>query len=253
MKKVFLTFTALSLVFVSCKKETDETAPTLSNVMIDGATSKTVAAGGSFTVTASIADDVELGQVKVDIHDAFDGHEHKSFVRFSQVDILDISGTSHSLSHNVTLPAGANSGPYHVIVQAIDAEGNESALGEVSLTITNSGQPVVNATNPDLTQSQAVTPGSTWSLNGTVTDDIDIAEIEIKLEEEGDHDHKSTPLFDADFDLTGSSDTSWDFQNDGNLNIAIPSNADGHFVLIIKVLDSDGNMTVFESEEVHIH
>jgi len=81
----------------------------------------------------------------------------------------------------------------------------------------------------------------------------------IELKEEHDHDGHShgrileEELYEADFDLDGSSDTSWDFQADGNVNIDIPSDVEtGHYMFMVKVMDSDGNMTIFE-EEIHIH
>lgn len=250
---------AFGFLFAACDKDEDEdtTAPEIKSVTINQADHDiAVAAGDEIHIDAHVTDNEALGELKVDVHDIFDGHSHgkKSSVKWAEVMTIALSGKEQHVHDHMDVPQDATAGPYHAVFRLIDAEGNEGQFAEVDFMITNSSQPQINITDPDFSGEVDAAKGSTLSIMGTITDDTDIDEIVISLEEEhDDHSHKKNtseePLYEADFDLTGSSDMSWDFQTDGNVNIAIPTDAEeGHYALKVVVIDDEGNMNVFEGE-----
>lgn len=248
------------VMMISCDKDddTDTTAPVINSATIDGKEEGIEAnVGNAMTFEVKVSDNEALGQLKLDVHDAFDGHSHdkSSGINWANVAIIDLSGTEQTVSHDMEIPTNATAGPYHADIYIIDAEGNEGEFVERLVMIRNGSEPVIDVTNPDFSGEVDITVGSILSIEGVVTDDTDLAEIYIILEEEHDDSHKSTqeePLYEMDFDLEGASDLTWDFQVDGNVNIAIPSTAEeGHYVLTVRAEDSEGNINIFEAE-LHI-
>ena len=251
---------SLGLMAVGCNddKEEDTVKPEVVEVSIDGEDHDiAVSAGTNMAVGATVSDNEDLGELKIDIHDVFDGHSHKSSAKWAEVRIVELSGTKQTVEESIAVPVDATAGPYHCVVRVIDEAGNESDFEELEFMLSNGSEPMFNITNPDFSSEVHAPKGSTVSIEGTITDDIDLAEVYIVLEEEHDHghDHKSTqeePIYEMDFDLDGSVDLSWDFQADGNVNIAIPTDAEeGHYALIIRAEDSEGNINIFEAE-LHI-
>ena len=259
MKKLqFLSvFMTLSLLFTACKEEEDQdtTAPTIEEALIDGEDHDiSIMAGNEMDLDVHVTDDVALGELKMDVHDIFDGHSHKSVVKWSNVETIQLSGKEQHVHEHMDVPQNTTAGPYHVVFRLIDEAGNEGEFVELDFMISNTSQPVINVTSPDFSTEIHASKGSTLSIMGTITDDTDLEEIIVVLEEEHD-DHKSSdegPTYEEDFDLTGTSDTSWDFQSDGNININIPTDAEtGHYIFEVIAEDNEGNINIFEGE-VHI-
>lgn len=265
MKRIFNVLLAVigsGVMMISCDKDddTDTTAPVINSATIDGKEEGIEAnVGNAMTFEVKVSDNEALGQLKLDVHDAFDGHSHdkSSGINWANVAIIDLSGTEQTVSHDMEIPTNATAGPYHAEILVIDAEGNEGEFVERVIIIRNGSEPEINITSPDFTDHVHVSIGSTLVVEGMITDDVDLAEIYVVLEEEhdDDHDHKSTQedaLYEMDFDLEGASDLTWDFQLDGNVNIAIPATAEeGHYVLTVRAEDSEGNINIFEAE-LHI-
>ena len=258
--KVLLPVVSLALFLASCNKndDTDTTAPLIKSATIDGKEEGIeVSAGNAMTFEVEVSDNEALGQLKLDVHDAFDGHTHdkSSRVRWSEVKIINLTGTNQVMTYDMTVSSDALAGPYHAEISVIDAEGNEGEFAERVIMVRNGSEPGINVANPDFSGEVDITRGSTLALAGVVTDDTDLAEIYIILEEEHDDSHKSTqeePLYEMDFDLEGLADVSWDFQTDGNVNIAIPSGAEaGHYLLTVRAEDAEGNINIFTGE-IHI-
>lgn len=263
MKRIFNVLLAVigsGVMMISCDKDddTDTTAPVINSATIDGKEEGIEAnVGNAMTFEVKVSDNEALGQLKLDVHDAFDGHSHdkSSGINWANVAIIDLSGTEQTVSHDMEIPTNATAGPYHAEILVIDAEGNEGEFVERVIMIRNGSEPGIEITSPDFTNEVHVTKGSTLSLEGVVTDETDLAEILIILEEEDEEAHKSVQheaLYEMDFDLEGTSDLTWDFQVDGNVNIAIPATAEeGHYVLTVRAEDSEGNINIFEAE-LHI-
>lgn len=268
MKKIsILSLAVFGLVFTACDGDDDNNtaqdlvAPQIQSATINSKSADIEApAGNDIHVDAHLTDNEWLGQLKVDIHDQFDGHAHgkRNEIDWAEVRTIDLSGKEEHIHEDITVPGDAKAGPYHAIFRVIDREGNEGQLVELDFTVTNGTQPVINITAPDFNDHVDVTKGATLDIMGTITDDTDLDEIVVVLEEEhDDHMHGKTnneepPIYEEDFDLTGSSDTSWDFQTDGGVSITIPTDAEaGDYKLEVIATDSDGNVSIFEGE-VHI-
>lgn len=257
--KIFSLLTMGSLLFIACDKEEDEdtVAPQILSATInDEDHNIMVMAGDELHIEAEVSDNEELGELKIDIHDIFDGHSHKkAVVKWSEVVTVELSGKSEDVHRHLTVPATTTAGPYHAIFRLIDDEGNEAEFVEIDFMITNGSQPMISVTDPDFSGEVHAPKGSTLSLQGIITDNIDLEEIMISLEEEHGHHKKAgaqSVIYEEDFDLPGSADSSWDLQADGNVNISIPTSAEtGHYLLMIRAMDNEGNMNVFEAE-VHI-
>lgn len=249
----------LSLFFItlfsSCKKEEerDTQRPVISNALVDGEDHDIeLTAGLDFRLTALVNDDRNLGQFKVDIHDDFDGHDHgRIMAKWADVIIEDISGTEANIDRMIPVPQDALAGPYHMILRALDAEGNESEFVQMTLIVKNGSEPMISVNDPDLSVEFPINRNDTLSLVGTVVEDVDLTEVLVSLRPGAVHDHgrlSAEVLFEKDFDLPGSSDTSWDMQLDGDLNIPIPADAEvGDYTLLIVAKDSQGNLGIFEA------
>lgn len=262
MKKLAILFVAALPVLAACKKEDpDLDPPVITEYKInDKDHDIEVAAGSEMHVDLIFEDNEELREYKIDIHDAFDGHDHgkvSAITRFSFQQTYAINGKQATEHQDVDVPAESAAGPYHAIVRVIDEEGNEGEFGELMVHIKHPDQPVINITSPDFSQEVHAPKGSTLVLEGTVTDNQDLEEVVVVIKEEHDHDHgkvQSGELYEAEFELTGANDTSWDFAeitNQGK-DIVIPSTAEtGHYKLEIVAKDAEGHMTVWE-EEIHV-
>lgn len=234
----------------SCKKEDPDTIrPVIESVSINGSTGAvSVTAGSSLSFSIVLSDNIELKQVKIDIHDAFDGHSHSPNVPFSSSNIYTVSGTQFTATPTVSIPADAASGPYDVVIYCIDASGNEALFVEREISITQSGQPVFNISFPDLSTELNYAPGDTIHFSGMVTDDTDLTEIHILLVNED----TETDVYNQEFVLSGVADQLWDFAElvNQSLEVIVPNSGAGHYHLRIAATDSDNNMTVIEQ---HVH
>ncbi len=244
MKNLLLATIILVMGVWGCKKEKPDTEkPVIAMVKINnqGSGQINVAAGSIMQIYVSITDNKNLKQFKIDIHDAFDGHGHRANAPFSVQNIYTISGTSFSDTKNINIPANAASGPYHLTVYAIDESGNEASFYELDFNITQTGQPVINISSPDINNDIEVSPTDTIHISGNITDDIDLEEIHIELVK------SVTAIYDETFDLSAGTIVNWDFNEliIQNKQIIIPANATaGHYDLIIKVKDNDANLSV---------
>lgn len=254
MKSTPLILLALVTIFFAGCKEEDLEKPTIDSVTINGADHEIeVDAGNAFTFDAQFSDNVGLKEYKIDIHNAFDGHGHNKTLAntpWAFINIFSISGETISVSESIDVPTGIAGGPYHCVVNVLDDVGNEGDFLEVPIIINVADQAAINVTSPDLSVENTIVAGDTVWLSGTVTDDVDIEDIIIRFEVGG-HSHKTggTSFYEETFELTGTSDVSWDFSEMANQGkwIIVPSTAEaGDYTLEIVVVDSDGNYSVAE-------
>lgn len=241
------------------KQPVDNTRPVISEVKLNEKTEGIrVVAGGEAHLDIRVTDDRELGQMRIDIHNDFDGHAHGRLAAsrpFEWDKIVDLKGKKeHSAHLHFDVPADAATGPYHLSVVLTDAAGNEAEIKALTFEITNDGkQPVITITSPDFSRETEVAPGGTLNLAGTVTDDTDLAEVHISISH-AHHGHShgrmknEAPLFEKEYDLPGSNDVSFQI----NELITIPAAAEaGHYDIVIKAKDADGNYSV-KRGELHV-
>lgn len=256
MKKTLLALLGL-LVFVSCSddEEVDNTAPSILEATMDGEDHDlSFNDGDQVALQVDLSDNVELSQLKLDIHDLFDGHSHgKSNSTWEMTKVYTVSGASATVNDNLDVPSPVVAGPYHVILQLVDAAGNESDFKELEFIVKNGSEPQFGVTAPDFSNEVHAPKGQAFAMAGTITDDVDLDEILIRISEEhDDHNHKKSgeaPIFEDDVDLPGSSDTSFDLST---LSITIPADAEeGHYIIEISAKDNDGNYGIWEAE-IHV-
>lgn len=257
MKKYF-GLAALALM-ISCSEDEDPQdtmEPTIKNVVInEGGEYPTVAAAADMTLKAEVSDNDVLQELKLEIHDIFDNHTHgKKADSWEQIIILPLSGGSQNIEEIIPVPGTATAGMYHVVLRVLDASGNESDFVEKEFIVSNGNEPQISVTNPVFGANEVHAPkGNKFNLQGTITEDVDIVEVTIMIEEEH-HDgnsqkKSSSPIFMTDIDLDGSSDTSFDL---GQVDITIPTDAEtGYYKFSIIAKDSEGNYGLF-IEEIHV-
>lgn len=235
-------FLFLGLIIASCNKS-DLVPPSIGAITVNNESGVVLEfqPGESFTIRSLIEDNKELGQFKIDIHQDFDGHSHKSStVRYAEIRIKDISGLSYNLEESFTIPQDASSGTYHGTIQALDAEGNVSTPSVFYFNIVRNNQPSIVMNIP------AQLPlGTTLQVQGLISAQNDATlntvRIRIRSTKTGNTIHNQT------YNLA-SGTTTWNPFVDGNVSIAVPQEENEKLIFRLWVEDSNGNNTIFETE-----
>lgn len=182
----FILTGSVALLMASCAADSEKPVVDIHDPLADAI----IEVGSEFHLDFSITDNDELNQLKVDIHGDHDGHTHgklaEVFPAFDTIIIENISGNAVDRHMDITIPAGAWPGPYHITVYATDKSGNEG-MAMVKIKVRNSIDllaPVVNITAP----GDGSTLSSTFTVTATITDklsdgttDGEIRQIEVLL------------------------------------------------------------------------
>lgn len=229
------------IAITSCKKEeNDDEAPVIS--VSTPSNNFSVNTGSEIHFEAVFTDNAELAQYKIEIHNAFDGHEHTHKTQeadpWETVIIEDITGKSHNATQHIDVPADVAAGPYHMIVTCIDASGNEAEFVEVEFTIVNitdTESPVLSISSP--TDDQQFNIGDDIVIMGTVTDNIEVEAVEIIMEREADE----TEVADEDIHVHAAQ---------GDINVTVSTNgfSAGHYHVHITATDHVNNKSEVEIE-----
>jgi len=203
MKKILI-ITAVSALLLSACKGRDKAKPELT--LSSPADSAEVLVGTNLEIVAQIRDDKELAQVKVDIHNAYDGHGHvkATYTPFSAIRIEDLTGTEAQKTITVAIPDTAGAGPYHCVVQAVDAAGNLSEFQLRTFVIRNPADedaPVLNITSP--ADGFTVALGSSFTITADASDNQALLKADYYVTREG----SDNKLAQGTEDLSGSSDS----------------------------------------------
>lgn len=239
-KFLLLAFAAFFLI--ACKKS-DLTPPTIASVSVNNEAVEIInfSPGDTFVVRTSIDDNLELGQFKIDIHHDFDGHSHKnSTIRFAEIRIKDIEGTTFNLEEIFVVPIDAATGTYHGTIRALDKEGNTSEPRLFYFNVVRDNQPTISMNLPE-----TISAGAFLQANGIISSvgDAELKTVFIRIVSTKTGDE----LLDETFTLEANT-TSWNPFEDGNVNVEIPANDDEKIIFRIRVEDSNGNNTIFETE-----
>lgn len=246
----------LGLVFLaSCGKDdpVDNTAPLIIEALVNSEDHDIeLNAGDKAFLQVQLSDNEQLSELKMDIHDLFDGHSHgKSSSVWEMTKIYSLSGTESTVSDSLDVPSPVVAGPYHFVFRLVDASGNESEFKEMEFIVKNGSEAQFNVSSPDFSSEVHAPKGQAFDMEGTITDDQDLAEILVRISEEEEHSHKKSgaPIYEDEIDLSGTNDTSFDLST---LNITIPNTAEtGYYKLLISAKDNEGNYGVFEAE-IHV-
>lgn len=218
----------------SCKKEVkDTTPPVINSLSVDV---DTVESNQVINVQVSLSDNAALNQVRVRISQAF----AKSFTQWDALSVRDISGTFYQGTLSFIVPDSATAGYYQIATQGADMEGNGTVDSLIYFTVLqpeSAPQLIGFQTKPPMSGNILyLTSTDTLSFEGQATDDIDLSKVSIDLRTAN---KRSIKAF--SYNVTDTV-TTWDFSAKAdtilpNYSEYIPSE------LLIKILDSDGNLT----------
>jgi len=87
--------------------------------------------GQSLVIDAVMTDDIDLSQLKIDIHPNFDCHGHRSLSTDDWIflELVDLEGTRVEREFSFEVPDMVTVGFYHLQLRVVDAAGNSSPTG----------------------------------------------------------------------------------------------------------------------------
>lgn len=261
-----LIMVALALPFVySCDDDdaVDTTAPTIT--LEDPVAGESVAAGGMLDVHCDLADDINLATYSITIHDNFDGHSHgRTLANFNYDESFTVEGTTAHIEQEIAVDATSTAGPYHFIMQAIDAAGNATSFDddssvEIEIWLTNETMAHVHfedQAGAEISELEG-TVGQNLSIYGEVDDEsgsLDhILVVVGHLDEESDEGHshgriREEEIFEKEFEVEGQTSVSLaELLADESIVIGqaeLDELEDGeHLYLIVTATDEEGNIS----------
>jgi hypothetical protein len=212
MKKAGLLFLAGVVLFLASCKNTDEDAPLIGDVRINGALAGDhihIEAGEPVEISIRVTDNESLGQLKIDIHANDDGHSHEDHEHsgggiegeWEVLQVVNLEGTDQTVTRSFTVPQTVR-GPWHLLINVIDEAGNESTQRFIELDIDNEIIPLIdvdaiNGVEP--VGEVEIAPGSAIAFTGEVTDNAGLVEVhvEVKLE-------NGTVIYEMEYDVAGA-------------------------------------------------
>lgn len=138
--KILSLFLVGILTLGACKKEVDTTIPIVEVLSVSPNTITAtvchesesnvipVIAGETIILKLKISDNEGLSQYKIEGHENFDCHGHRSSrnTDWSYQKIKTLSGTDVDEQIEIKFPTDATTGNYHLELKAVDLAGNES-------------------------------------------------------------------------------------------------------------------------------
>jgi hypothetical protein len=144
-----LVFTVASLLLLaSCGKDKDKTAPEFGQIVsplgqgndgiivLRGEYAQVIQENeNTIEIKGTVTDETELKELKIDVHNASDGHSHKILSAYEFLDfekIIDLSGkTVYNFDVDIDLSQYPNliSGIYDIAIYATDKDGNQTTFG----------------------------------------------------------------------------------------------------------------------------
>jgi hypothetical protein len=239
--KIILPILMLSGLWYACEDplEFDTAEPTIGAVLVNGSATDLIAAeGDTLNFVMSFEDDKGLDKYRIQIIEDFT--PVAGIVPWNHTDVVPLDGVlTASETASVVIPAGTLAGYFSLNVEAMDLEGNVSTSNLRSLTVTSTGQPVISMFSPDFVNGVTVNPGDTIEMQGNVTDDESIYQVNVEISQE------DARFFYYQFN---SPDTFqfWSFDTlavDSNF-VNLPTTANpGRYDLSILAFDRLGNLT----------
>lgn len=257
---------ALALPFMySCDDDdtVDTTAPTIT--LEDPVAGESFAAGAALDVHCDLADDINLATYSITIHDNFDGHSHgRTLANFEYDQSFTVEGTSAHVTQEIPVDATSTAGPYHFIMQAIDAAGNATSFDddssvEIEIWLTNQTMAHVHFTDQGGAEISELegTVGQNLSIYGEVEDEsgsLDHVLVVVgHLEEESSdgHSHGRTreeEIFEKEFEVEGQISVSLGELLANESIVVSQAELDEletgeHLYLIVTATDEEGNIS----------
>ena len=236
-------------------------------------------AGIDIEFIANFSDNEALATYSIDIHNTFDEHQHgriledPELIKFSFKQNYSLpSLTFASVEELIAVPGNIVAGPYHFIVQSIDAAGNATSYQngntiEIEIFLTNESMAVVDITNL-VDEKLELMANSAFIVEGNIIDPTHptlqgFSEVIVILGEEHDHEEGDARIAEVsayELDLEGEALNPYLLET-GKLDLKAmidftPDNAFfdqmnnaglDQLLLWIQVIDRQGNFTVSET------
>jgi len=148
MKNLYLiSLLTFAIIIVSCtKEEKDDIYPEIKMDCCGGfpVNCDEIQRGTTFTFVAEFSDNEELGAFSIDIHNNFDHHTHSTDplpcellpvkdpvnpFRYIEEYSIPTGLTQYSASAEISIPADADTGDYHMMVRLTDKAGWQTLKG----------------------------------------------------------------------------------------------------------------------------
>ncbi len=240
------------LAVVGCRKKDDSNPPVIEYLKVNGVESQShnLEAGSTIEVEMRLVDDVELNQVKVNIHPADDGHTHEGGGGVGEVTtgnvgvwtdnrIINLAGKSVDQALTYSVPISI-SGHWHIEVLLIDEQGNEAEEYVTTLYVENANLPTITLTTDPVVEGNEVglVPGGVLTVTALIEDEDGVGEVHIEVE------YPDGALF-ALFNFDGAGETAFTAGPQ-----AITFTNAGHYHLHVEATDGNGMSNM---SELHIH
>ncbi len=132
LNKSTLILLVITLFFISCSKDDNPAAPTISNIEVGKDNSKIGIVGQELHLEAEILAHGKIKTIKIDIH----SESHHGGWEFSKT-YTEYDGLINTVFHNhIHIPLNATPGDYHLDFTVIDQNGRTTEQ-EVELIIEN--------------------------------------------------------------------------------------------------------------------
>ncbi len=185
MGRFLLSLLVVLLSFGCFKSNQDDTEPAVR--ILEPFEDATFLSGSPITFHFEATDDVDLFELNIRIHDNdFDHNESAPSWLFEWDTIFQhkIFGQQTDLLIDVPIPANLGSGPYHAVIESMDASGNRSPSRIVNFNIQSIGDEDGPAFQLDQEEITLV-GGTVFFVTGIVTDETYVQTIEFRLIEVG--------------------------------------------------------------------
>lgn len=144
--------------------------------------------GTSLVIKLRLKGGNTLSQYKIDIHNNFDCHTHgakTTATPWQLLKVVDLSSSDTVITEELSVPAAAAVGNYHMTMQLIDSKGNDAPFVEYNLIVLNSidpEKPKISLSLPSV-DSFSASKGDTILFKGMVTDNYSLknGKLEIKF------------------------------------------------------------------------
>lgn len=244
---------ALAIGLTSCSKDSDEEAPKITQVLINGSAPSDhvhIDAGTTMTLEVRMTDNEALNQMKIDLHPNDDGHTHDEGESaeggadgsWEVLEIVNLSGSSQTITRSFEVPVDIR-GEWHLGILAIDEEGNEADEFFADLDIENAIIPLIEVTaiNGAAPGDEVdAAAGDILNFEGTISDNNGLTHILVEI-----YDEDGNELLVQEYDAAGA--LTWDLSQ---ISVEVPAISTPHGDLYIHAEDVDG----YDSEwEIELH
>lgn len=237
------------LAFMGCKKDdppaTDTSAPQIT--VTSPANDTEILSGNTLTITGNVSDNVEVNEIKIEIHPSDDGHTHEKAgaTAYEEIRIIAAKSNNFTLNEDFEIPADAAAGKYHILVFAVDKSGNEAPFVERDIIVKSS----IDSIPPSL--SLTTTPSPNMENEIEISEANNILQLNILV---ADNDEVEDLIIEIENETTGQ--IIWEKEihvHSTNKSIQesvtfLPAWAKGHYHLHIKAIDATNNITEAEAE-----